>query len=391
MNHQQHRTQHKSRTIDSNPKKGRQSFLVQEDEDNYNTVVPNAPPITIMADDENNNLPLVHAVAVTDIEDGNMQANQAQQIMGTSLRSDSSWGSRNKKKSGFVEFMKKPIKIKCNHISYGCLVLTFILFVGIFVLAKTLFPEPETIFTDIPSTTKPVANETTTTTTTTSLQPSSSPSPSTQQIQELLLFSTNYKLVSEGTCEYNEMLPIYDRDACMEAANSLEYKIEWGPHGGYEDVVDGCSIRFGAHLFLNSQEGTCDPDVNVGQWTYTGCQCTEGMPCFCAEEKPVKILYQYIPNTYCKYYEQGGYEKDFDPCETGDSFVDVWEKCLKDGSDKCMGVMWNSCEGPTSDTSVNGAWSLMTAGQDVGDANNPTDTCGGKDQALGHWDVFLVV
>ena len=54
-----------------------------------------------------------------------------------------------------------------------------------------------------------------------------------------------------------------------------------------------------------------------------------------------------------------------------------------------MGVMWNSCTGPTSDISVNGAWKLMSAGQDVGDANNPTATCGGKDQALGHWDVFL--
>eukprot|EP00594_Rhizosolenia_setigera_P017194 CAMPEP_0178962512 /NCGR_PEP_ID=MMETSP0789-20121207/14409_1 /TAXON_ID=3005 /ORGANISM="Rhizosolenia setigera, Strain CCMP 1694" /LENGTH=345 /DNA_ID=CAMNT_0020646677 /DNA_START=60 /DNA_END=1097 /DNA_ORIENTATION=+ len=345
-----------------------------------------------MADDENNNAPLVHAVAVSDIEDNRMLAQ-------TSFRSDSSWGS--KKKSGFVELMRKPIKIKCNHISYGCLILTFILFVGVFVLVKTVFPElePETVSTDITSTTEPepfvVENQTMTTTTTT-IQPSSSPLPSpspspsssTQQIQELLLYSTSYKQVSEGTCESNEMLSIYDRDACIEAANSLEYQIEWGPHGGYEDVVDGCSIRFGAHLFLNSQEGTCNTDVNVGLWTYTGCQCTEGMPCFCAEEKPVKILYQHIPNTYCKYYEQGGSDKD---CASGDSFVDVWEKCLKDGSDKCMGVMWNSCEGPTSDTSVNGAWSLMTAGQDVGDANNPTDTCGGKNQALGHWDVFIVV
>jgi len=94
------------------------------------------------------------------------------------------------------------------------------------------------------------------------------------------------KLVSEGTCESNGMLPIYDRDACIEAANSLEYQIEWGPHGGYEDVVDGCSIRFDSHLFLNSQEGTCDPDVRVDHWTYTGCQCTDWMPCFCADPSP---------------------------------------------------------------------------------------------------------
>ncbi len=87
----------------------------------------------------------------------------------------------------------------------------------------------------------------------------------------------------------------------------------------------------------------------------------------------------HVPNTYCEYYAYGGDR----------SFEDVWQQCIDDGPDKCMGIMWNSSGEPTSNTSVNGAWKLMTAGQDVGDANNPTQNCGGKEQALGHWDVFL--
>ena len=93
----------------------------------------------------------------------------------------------------------------------------------------------------------------------------------------------------------------------------------------------------------------------------------------------------HIPNTYCRYYKSGGDGS----CKDGRAFNDVWAECDEDGPDKCMGVMWNSCTGPTSDTSVNGAWKLMEAGQDIGDADNPTATCGGKQQALGHWDVYI--
>ena len=93
-----------------------------------------------------------------------------------------------------------------------------------------------------------------------------------------------------------------------------------------------------------------------------------------------------IPNTYCDYYEYGG---DGD-CDDGLPFDQVWKMCLDDQDQKCMGVMWNSCnEEDTNDISVNGAWKLMTPGQIIGDENNPTETCGGKEQALGHWSVFV--
>ena len=97
------------------------------------------------------------------------------------------------------------------------------------------------------------------------------------------------------------------------------------------------------------------------------------------------VPYIHIPNTYCQYYKSGGAGS----CEDGSSFDDVWQLCEDDGPEVCMGVMWSSCEGPTSDITVNGAWHLMKAGQEVGDADNPTDTCGGKEQAEGHWDVFI--
>ena len=94
---------------------------------------------------------------------------------------------------------------------------------------------------------------------------------------------------------------------------------------------------------------------------------------------------KHVPNTYCQYYRYGG---DGD-CSVGRSFFDAWQECDQDGPDVCQGIMWNPCTGPTAKTSVNGAWKLMRAGQDIGDADHPTSTCGGKSQALGHWDVFL--
>ncbi len=91
-----------------------------------------------------------------------------------------------------------------------------------------------------------------------------------------------------------------------------------------------------------------------------------------------------IPNTYCEYYKFGGDGS----CDDGLPFDEVWKMCLDDQDQECMGVMWNSCEGDTNDISVNGAWKLMKPGQIIGNEDIPTDTCGGKEQALGHWSVF---
>lgn len=94
----------------------------------------------------------------------------------------------------------------------------------------------------------------------------------------------------------------------------------------------------------------------------------------------------HIPNTYCRYYAQGG---DLFNCSTGADFNEVWQRCIDDGKNACMGVMWHACTGEHSDTTVPGSWKLMTAGQEVGDAENPSATCGGKGQAIGMWDVYV--
>lgn len=135
--------------------------------------------------------------------------------------------------------------------------------------------------------------------------------------------------------------------------------------GGALDECEDCSLSY----------------LELGADGSLRCQCYNPDPEITPGDGPSK----HVPNTYCKYYAQGG----DGPCSVGASFDEIWQRCVNDGVQKCMGVMWNSCQGPTSDIKVNGAWKLMTAGQEIGDANNPTATCGGKNQALGHWDVFL--
>ncbi len=103
---------------------------------------------------------------------------------------------------------------------------------------------------------------------------------------------------------------------------------------------------------------------------------------FLKKENPSFI---HKPNVYCNdYYEH----MDDESCEGGDPFAKVWSKCIADG-EKCMGVQWNSCQGDQSDITVNGSWKLLSQGQEVGDADHPTADCGGREQALGHWSVFL--
>ena len=90
-----------------------------------------------------------------------------------------------------------------------------------------------------------------------------------------------YREVTSGTCESNNFSPIYDDEKCSEAAKYFDYKFTWGPHGGFEDVVDGCSIRFDLFLFSNKQAGICDPAVKAKDLPHTECECTEWMPCLC--------------------------------------------------------------------------------------------------------------
>jgi ribosomal protein L35AE/L33A len=96
----------------------------------------------------------------------------------------------------------------------------------------------------------------------------------------------SFSEVNSGTCEDHDYITIEDVDECREAAMALGKTIAWGPYGGYKDVIDGCSARFSdssSHIFFNKR-GTCDPNDAVGHWTYTGCKCSDWMPCFCKKK-----------------------------------------------------------------------------------------------------------
>jgi len=104
-----------------------------------------------------------------------------------------------------------------------------------------------------------------------------------QQVAFVPLKIAAIKEVSTKTCEYHGLVTIEDKEECRQAAVSMGRTISWGPHGGYKDVVDGCSARSSvssSHMFVNKM-GTCDPNESIDGWTYTGCMCTDWMPCLC--------------------------------------------------------------------------------------------------------------
>jgi hypothetical protein len=89
-----------------------------------------------------------------------------------------------------------------------------------------------------------------------------------------------YFEVDSGSCESHGFETLTDAEECTSAAAILGKTIDWGPYGGYRDVVTGCSLRGGSGLFFNP-EGTCDPTAMRDHWTFTACQCVEWQPCLC--------------------------------------------------------------------------------------------------------------
>ena len=80
------------------------------------------------------------------------------------------------------------------------------------------------------------------------------------------------KVVTTGTCESNGYTRIIDGDMCEAAAKAARFTFTWGPHGGYSDVVDGCSMRGLSDLFLNPP-GTCSTSV-LAQGRTHNCDCS---------------------------------------------------------------------------------------------------------------------
>ncbi|CAK0844154.1 unnamed protein product [Prorocentrum cordatum] len=88
--------------------------------------------------------------------------------------------------------------------------------------------------------------------------------------------------VDRGACDGDPLERLGSASACQEAAKALGYAIDWGPSGGFVDVVDGCSVRNDTMLFYNAG-GTCSltrgPKANGG--FFRKCQCSEHNKCLC--------------------------------------------------------------------------------------------------------------
>jgi len=102
------------------------------------------------------------------------------------------------------------------------------------------------------------------------------PAPATTTItttKQLGSFAT----VTSGTCDSNGFLPIYDSLTCSSAAQALGFSISWGPHGGYPDVVGGCSVRRSFMLFIQPKGKPCNEGSISGS-----CSCAQSPnKCLC--------------------------------------------------------------------------------------------------------------
>eukprot|EP00798_Chlamydomonas_sp_ICE-L_P010547 gene10547-12198_t len=77
--------------------------------------------------------------------------------------------------------------------------------------------------------------------------------------------AVGYSVIKSGECEDSWLSSIYDDDECRKALEATGYSIAWGPYGGYDDVVDGCSIRFGDNAFRNDK-GKCSVGAATPDW-----------------------------------------------------------------------------------------------------------------------------
>ena len=102
----------------------------------------------------------------------------------------------------------------------------------------------------------------------------------------------SYTEVTSESCEAHGYETVASSNECEEAAAQQGRIVTWGPHGGYIDVVTGCSariIRSNTHLFFNNP-GVCNPNDNKDRWTHTSCKCTTWMPCLCKAPASVRTL-----------------------------------------------------------------------------------------------------
>jgi len=85
-----------------------------------------------------------------------------------------------------------------------------------------------------------------------------------------------YFEMATGSCSSAGGETITEKSECSAAAKELGFGITWGPNGGYPDVVNGCSVRGGNMLFLNSitdcKEGTIPGSCSCGSMNTCLCK-----------------------------------------------------------------------------------------------------------------------
>jgi hypothetical protein len=146
---------------------------------------------------------------------------------------------------------------------------------------------------------------------------------------------SNAKLVTTGTCASNGYTRITDGDMCKAAAKAAGFTVTWGPHGGWGEVVDGCTMRSSSDLFLNPP-GTCSKSALLwGKPQY--CDCSNSYnKCLCDARGST------FRETTCMDKPLGWADKDGDTCAKYKS--NKW--CKPDGSN---GIGWTSTAGSFSD------------------------------------------
>jgi len=138
-----------------------------------------------------------------------------------------------------------------------------------------------------------------------SIIPTSLPSAVLSAMPTLLPSKTQYAEVSTGRCADHGFEDILDKSKCLEAAEMLGHNVVWGPHGGYMDVIDGCSTRgptSQTQLFFNFQ-GVCDP--SIASSFYRGCNCHPQQPCFCSTYAALSGIPSIIPTVSLTYVPSG--------------------------------------------------------------------------------------
>jgi hypothetical protein len=128
-------------------------------------------------------------------------------------------------------------------------------------------------------------------------------------------------VVTQGTCEDIGLQRIYDQQECIDATVAQGYTITWGPYGGYADVVDGCSLRWGSQLFLQSL-GVCVVGSSTPTWAIASgeatCECGEANQCLCKSEAST-----------CPWTEGTTHKNGHVLCADG-TYVTDWQ-CMKGG------------------------------------------------------------